>query len=381
MSKHSLWELESFYAPKSVIIIGSGLGGLWSAYYLKKLRPGWEIALVDKGLVPSGASTRNAGFASFGSLTELVYDARMLGIEKMLGLVHMRFRGLRKIRKMFPDHLIDFRRYGGFELISAGQYGSLQQLQHDIEWINGCLRQVTRTKHVFRISDKKISVFGFENTAHLVENKLEAQLHSGKLVQQLLQKVLSLGVSLLPGMEVKGFEQSGDGFLVHTEPGAPLFARKLLVCTNAMAGQLLPGLDLQPARGQILVTSPVQNLPFRGTFHADEGFYYFRNLGKRVLLGGARNKAFEAEQTFDPSLSDTIQQELERYLREVILPGRSFSVEHRWSGIMGMGSSKFPTVKQVSPGCFCATGMGGMGVAFSPVVGKRVAQMMVEASA
>ncbi|WP_315816304.1 FAD-dependent oxidoreductase [Paraflavitalea speifideaquila] len=31
----SIWEKESFYAPKDIIIIGSGLVGLWSAYYIK----------------------------------------------------------------------------------------------------------------------------------------------------------------------------------------------------------------------------------------------------------------------------------------------------------------------------------------------------------
>ena len=35
----SIWEKESFYAPKDVIIIGSGLSGLWCAWFLKKKKP------------------------------------------------------------------------------------------------------------------------------------------------------------------------------------------------------------------------------------------------------------------------------------------------------------------------------------------------------
>jgi hypothetical protein len=66
----------------------------------------------------------------------------------------------------------------------------------------------------------------------------------------------------------------------------------------------------------VLLTSPIKGLPFRGTFHADEGFYYFRNLGDRVLLGGARNKAFEEEQTTEMHPSVKIQEALEAYLSE-----------------------------------------------------------------
>ena len=35
----SIWEKESFFSPKDVIIIGSGFVGLWSAYYIKKRFP------------------------------------------------------------------------------------------------------------------------------------------------------------------------------------------------------------------------------------------------------------------------------------------------------------------------------------------------------
>ena len=62
----SIWEKESFYAPKDVIIIGSGLAGLWTALYLKKKKPGISVTIVDRGIIPTGASTRNAGFACSG---------------------------------------------------------------------------------------------------------------------------------------------------------------------------------------------------------------------------------------------------------------------------------------------------------------------------
>lgn len=70
----SVWEKETFFAPQDIIIAGSGFVGLWSAFYLKKRNPKLKITIRDKGIIPTGASTRNAGFACFGSLTELLAD-------------------------------------------------------------------------------------------------------------------------------------------------------------------------------------------------------------------------------------------------------------------------------------------------------------------
>ncbi|RYZ61103.1 MAG: FAD-binding oxidoreductase, partial [Chitinophagaceae bacterium] len=150
------------------------------------------------------------------------------------------------------------------------------------------------------------------------------------------------------------------------------------LCTNAFTKQLLPDEDIVPARGQVILTSPIPSLPFNGTFHADEGFYYFRNLGNRVLLGGARNKAFEEEATDVMETTENIQGELERYLAEVILPRfqNQYTIDHRWAGIMAFGKEKSPIVKQISPSLFCAVRMNGMGVALAPVVAQNVAKMM-----
>ena len=72
----SIWEKESFYAPKNVIIVGSGLVGLWCAWHLKKNDPKLSVAIVDRGIIPTGASTRNAGFACFGSVSsDNIFDS------------------------------------------------------------------------------------------------------------------------------------------------------------------------------------------------------------------------------------------------------------------------------------------------------------------
>jgi len=377
MIETSIWEKETFYNPKDIIIIGSGVVGLWSAYYMKLMKPQASILIVDRGIIPTGASTRNAGFACFGSVTELLQDARKMGEDKMLEIVAMRYEGLKRIRKVFSKNEIGYERSGGYELITDEQYSKFKQLKNDIGWLNITLRKVIKDNKVFQLSDKKIKNFGFKNVAHLVESKAEAQLHSGKLVHALIRKVQSMGVQVLTQTEVTHFEKINGKIVLQTNLPVTLQSEQLLICTNAFTKQLLPDLDVVPARGQVLVTSPIKNLPFKGAFHFDEGFYYFRNLGNRVLLGGGRNKAFKEEESAEMVTTDLIQQDLERFLHEVVLPKKSFTIEHRWSGIMGLGAEKMPIVKKIKKDVYCAVRMSGMGVALAPVVGEIIAHQML----
>ncbi|HTI12213.1 MAG TPA: FAD-dependent oxidoreductase [Puia sp.] len=374
LSSLSVWERESFFAPADIVIAGSGFVGLWSAYYLKKSAPHLSITIIERGIIPTGASTRNAGFACFGSLTELIADAQKMGEDAMLELVEMRYKGLKRITKLFHDKDTGFERHGGYELITDER--DVNELRSNIDWLNRKLKKIVKQQKVFQLQNDKIEEFGFAGVQHLIANKAEAQLHSGKLCQALLKLVQSMGVTVLNNITIKSFEKMNGHLVLHTDQPFTFTTSQLLVCTNAFARQLLPQLDIEPARGQILVTSPIEQLPFKGTFHYEEGFYYFRDLGDRVLLGGARNKAFEAEQTDEMTITDTIQKELERFLGEVILPGRTWHIEHRWSGIMGMGGDKQPIIRPINDHVFCAVRMSGMGVALAPIIGEKVAALM-----
>jgi len=376
----SIWEQETFFAPQDVIIVGSGLVGLWSAFYIKKKHPKCKVSILDRGFIPTGASTRNAGFACFGSLSELMDDSRKMGTEKLLQLVEMRFKGLERVQKHFKADAIDFELCGGYELYDDITPVSTSQLKGNIDHINTLLKPITGTKKTFRLAGENINDFGFRHTQHLVKNNLEGYLHSGKLLQQLLQRVQGMGVQVFNNIEVTNYDLFDNSIELSTNRKISFTTRQLLICTNAFAKDLLPQVDIKPARGQVLVTSPIKDLRWKGTFHSDEGFYYFRNIGNRVLLGGARNKAFQQEETTDMHTSELIQKTLETYLDEVILPAHKgeYTIDYRWGGIMGMGSEKLPVIEQPLPNVFCAVRMSGMGVALSPVAGQKVAAMIFQ---
>ncbi|MBL1222870.1 FAD-binding oxidoreductase [Chryseobacterium sp. L7] len=366
----SIWELETFYRKRDIVIIGAGFSGLWTAVSIKEQYPEKSVLIIERSPVPLGASTRNAGFACFGSLTEVIADAQKMGWEKTLELVKMRFEGLRKIRQYFNNDDIDFDLTGGYEILNNDE--PLQQL--DI--VNEKLKTITGLDKTYVLNQGKIKEFGLGKSEFLIENPCEGSLHSGKLLQKLLEKCYELKVEFLFGTEVKSIDENADEVNIHLSKTLSVKADKIIYCTNAFSSKFLEKEEIIPARGQILLTEPIGNLKLKGTFHYDEGFYYFRNLGNRILLGGGRNQDFKTEETTSFETTEFLQNHLEAFLKEVILPDQEVKIAFRWSGIMAMGSEKTPIVKQLSNRQFCAVRLSGMGVALAPKIGEMMAGMV-----
>lgn len=368
----SFWEKDSFYAPQDIVIVGAGLMGLWSALELKKNNANLRVTILERNTTPLGASTRNAGFACFGSPTELLHDAATAGADAMLEVVEMRYKGIQKIRSHFADSATGFDACGGYECINKN-YPAWNELDEKIHGLNKLLCEITGEEQLFRPCPEKLTALGLRGFDTLVENKSEAALHSGKLVGALTQKVQSAGVLILYGTEVTGWENTHGTVSVRTRQNIIFTAGKLLLCTNAFTPQLSNAVPVKPARGQVIVTSPINNLALKGTFHFDEGFYYWRNLGNRILLGGARNTAFEEEETTDLSGSEKIKQALIQFLRNHINPTYSYTIEHNWSGVMGFTHNKAPFVGYIGDNVISAIACNGMGVALTPVIAEKVA--------
>jgi len=190
----------------------------------------------------------------------------------------------------------------------------------------------------------------------------------------LLQKVQKLGVKILNNISVESFVTQDSSMEVKTDK-INFKTQKLFIATNGFAKQFVAE-EVQPARAQVLITTPIKNLKIKGTFHLDKGYYYFRNIDNRILFGGGRNLDFKTEETAVFGQTPRIQNQLEKILKETILPNTSFEIEHRWSGIMGVGPQKKAIVKQLSDNVFCGVRLGGMGVAIGSLVGKELGELL-----
>lgn len=366
---YSYWELKEWFTNVNFTIVGSGIVGLNCALELKKKYPKAKVLILEKGMLPQGASTKNAGFACFGSLSELVDDLNSHTEKEVYNLIDKRWKGLQLLRKNLGDQNIDFQQNKGFELCKNETFFDKYNAKKDT--INKLLKPIFK-QDVFLVEESK---FGFKKVYHNhFVNTFEGQINTGKMASELLQKVQKLGVKILNNILVENFTESGNNVAIKTNK-ITFKTNKLFIATNGFTKQLLEE-KVQPARAQVLITKPIKNLKIKGTFHLDKGYYYFRNIDDRILFGGGRNLDFKTEETTEFGHTTVIQNELERILKETILPNTNFEIEHRWSGIMGVGNQKNAIVKQISNNVFCGVRLGGMGVAIGSLVGKELAELI-----
>jgi len=366
---YSYWELKEWFTNIDFTIVGSGIVGLNCALQLKKKHPKATILILDKGMLPQGATTKNAGFACFGSLSEIIDDLNSHTEKEVFNLIAKRWKGLQLLRKNLGDATIDFQQNKGFELCESE--GFFQECIAKKEIINQLLKPIFNAD-VFSTCD---NTFGFQKVHQkYIVNNFEGQIDTGKMASELLKKVQSLGVKILNNITVESFVENKTNINIKTNR-LDFYTTKLLIATNGFASQLLQE-NVQPARAQVLITKPIKILPIKGTFHLDKGYYYFRNIDDRILFGGGRNLDFKTEETTEFGETEIIQNQLEKILKETILPNTSFEIEHRWSGIMGVGNQKKAIVKQVSNNVFCGVRLGGMGIAIGSFVGKELAELI-----
>jgi glycine/D-amino acid oxidase-like deaminating enzyme len=366
-SNFSFWETQTYLNDIDLIVIGSGIVGLSTAISYKEKYKNAKVVVLEKGLLPYGASTKNAGFACFGSVSELLSDLKKNHEDTVWQTVEMRIKGLELLRNRLGDKNIDFKEFGGYELFDKTE--RFEECAESVDYFNKLMKSYTGIKNTYTINHKKIDTFQFKQIKGLIFNKKEGQIDTGKMMQNLMQFASSKGIIILNSVTVSHIKDLKVEVKLQTSIGM-LATKRVVVATNGFANQLLKLKDVMPARAQVLVTKPINNLKIKGTFHYDEGYYYFRNIGKRVLFGGGRNLDFETETSTDFNLNPKIQNRLQQLLKTIILPEVNFEIEQRWCGIMGVGNEKKPIIKRISPNVVCAVRMGGMGVAIGSLVGK-----------
>ena len=369
----SYWEIKSWLSDIDFTIVGSGIVGLSCAIHLKQQHPKAKILIIEKGILPQGASTKNAGFACFGSLSEIIDDLKHHSDDEVLDLVKQRVEGLQLLRKTLGDENINYQAWGGYELFLENNKIFFEDTLAQKERVNKLLYPLFNAD-VFSLKDNH---FGYQNIHSLLSfNQFEGQIDTGKMMSALLQLAIKNNIKILNQVTLESYSESLND--VHLKTNLFNFkSSHLCIATNGFASQLLDE-NVKPARAQVLITKPIKDLKIKGTFHLDRGYYYFRNIDQRVLFGGGRQLDFKGETTTKLEQTGVIQNSLEHLLKTTILPNTTFEIEHRWSGIMGVGQQKRAIVKPISNRVTCGVRLGGMGVAIGSLVGKELAKLYIK---
>lgn len=373
MATISFWEQEEFLRA-DVCIVGAGIIGLSLAAELLERQPQLRVIVLERNTLPTGASTKNAGFACYGSPTELWRDMTALGESTLCQLVEQRRRGLELLRQRLGDEAIGYQQCGGYELI----WGPHTAIVDRLDYLNRLLEPIFGSTYAY-LADGQLAAFGFgPQVEHLIALPHEGRINTGQLIRTAVRYAASLGAVVLTGTPVVRLESAGQNVevvsLARTGDVLRFRAAVAAIATNALLPSLAPCIPVRPGRGQVLITEPLEQLRWDGVFHFDEGYYYFRNVGKRILFGGGRNLDFEGETTDQLAITERIQAHLEEYLRTVIVPGMEFRVAMRWAGIMGFRTPSLPAVEWCDQRILGVFGCNGMGVAMGSLVAAAAAE-------
>jgi gamma-glutamylputrescine oxidase len=364
----SFWEKSSYFENIDFLIIGSGIVGMSTALFLKVKYPKAKIVIIERGYLPTGASSKNAGFTCFGSPTELYDDLQHISEHQVWETFSDRYNGLKSLFELVEPESIQYDACKSWDLIASNAKNDINP--NFIKYINEKALKITKVKEIYREDSAAISHFGFQHIKTAYCNSLEGGINTGLLIKSLYQKVIEADVQVIFGIEALSMENSNNNVEIFTNRGI-IKSEHCIIATNGFASQWIDE-DIQPARAQVLVTNPIPNLKVRGTFHYEKGYYYFRNIGDRILLGGGRNIDIKGENTANFGTTDAIQNRLKSLLRETILPNEEFNIDYTWSGIMGVGATKSPILRMLNKNTAIGVRLGGMGVALGSQVGKKL---------
>ena len=118
---YSYWETKGWLSDLDAVVIGAGIVGMNAGLRLKALHPQWNVLIIDRASL-GGATTRNAGFACFGSPSELLEDWGTLGPEGTVALVQQRWEGLKLLRRTCGDEALQYRSCGATEAFTDPEH-------------------------------------------------------------------------------------------------------------------------------------------------------------------------------------------------------------------------------------------------------------------
>ncbi|HAB90571.1 MAG TPA: hypothetical protein DCF84_08545 [Bacteroidetes bacterium] len=360
----SYWETNRVLSTADLLIVGGGFTGLSAAHFAYIKNPSFRITVVEKH--PYGqsmASTRNAGFACFGSPTEILADIEFEGIEQALARVKIRYEGIQLWLEMFSAKDFDYAPDGGLEVFHSTESSIYEKTLDKLSLLNSELEHHIGCKGVFSPS------YGINDSlCYGIGIAGEAGLHPGKLHSSLLSSLQSKPIAFINGIGIPPLEywiKKKGVWHIPTASGW-IISEYILLANNAGLSELTK--NTVPGRGQVILTEPFNHGLPAGTFHAREGYMYFRTLGDRILLGGGRDAFRKQEESMKPIGTKEVKLYLEDYLTTHICPGQQVSIAEHWAGIMAFTNNQQKGLlsKYLEDKVLTAGRMGGMGVAIAP---------------
>ncbi len=311
------------------LIVGAGIAGFSTAYWLEKKYPEAKIIIVDRNKMGSGASGRNAGFVTCGSSEHFAKLMKNFGPEKALEIWRFSDTNSELLKSEIIQSNADkvlFSSTGSCTVAASDQdFARYTALVHTMSTMGVDVELIDEAR-----LKSDYAVKGFKGG---IEYRRDGVVHPLLLLRE-IQTMLKR-TQLIEDEEVFRIE-NGKQILTETQ-NYEIESEKVVVTLNGYLGLLWPewAQIVRPQRGQIIVT---ESLPkkVKGPCYLTKHLCYFRQLPTgELLIGGFRNIDLENENTFLDQVSDKIQSALFDFTKNFFDFTSGVKIKNQWSGIMG----------------------------------------------
>jgi gamma-glutamylputrescine oxidase len=337
--------------PPEVVVVGGGITGFSCALTLA--RAGKRVRLYEARSIAEGASGRNGGFALRGGAAAYPEAMEWLGVDPAREFWAWTERYLDRIEELGGDA---FRRTGSIRLANdaaerdelRAEVDALRSDGFEAEWV-----------------DEPGGPLAGRFPAGILHPP-DGVLQPARLVRRVAAAAADAGVEIREHERLESLEG--------------LDAEAVVVATDGYPSGLLGALEglIVPTRAQMLATEPLAEVLFERPHYGRHGFdYWHQRRDGTLLAGGFRDVSLESEFTAEETVTEPIQQALQRFVSELL--GFQPEIRNRWAGIFGLVTDLMPVVGRV-PGeerLWVAGGYSGHGMVLGFACGDLVAEAVL----
>jgi glycine/D-amino acid oxidase-like deaminating enzyme len=372
-----------------VCIVGGGLTGLWTAYYLKKADPSLAITVIEKHIAGYGASGRNGGWCS--ALFPRSTDAlrRAYGDDAARAMRLAMIDTVDEVGRVTTAEAIDCDFERGGTLVFARDTVQRASAQAEVD-----------DARAFGVDDLELVTAGLggHDDAHsralAATSSLAAafdpacaRLHPAKLVRGLARVVEAMGVIIAEQTEV--VEWAPRRVLYSGAGGQGLVQCDTVVLATEGYGAQLPGVGrrILPLYSLMIATEPLSDELWdelgiaHGTTFSDYRHllvYGQRTADNRFAFGG-RGARYHWGSTIKPEYDrvERVFGHLEETLGDLFPAVRGTPMSHRWGGPLGVPRDWHPTASfNPATGVAFAGGYVGDGLSTTNLAGRTLGQLI-----
>jgi glycine/D-amino acid oxidase-like deaminating enzyme len=370
-----------------VAIVGAGMTGLWTAYYLTQHAPGLRVVVLEAERAGFGASGRNGGWLShLMPGNRAVYERGPGGRPAVAAFQRKLIEAVDEVLAILASNGIDADAVHGGNLCAATTAAALQRLRarRDADLHYGMAADEVLLLDAAEVG-QRIAVSGAVGGLYY---PCVARVNPAKLVLGLARLVESRGVTIYEHTPVRRIRPGTlEAPAALDVPGATVTAERVLICTEGYSGPLLGDRRLIPVNSSMIATEPLtadqwNRIGWAGRECLSDAAHTFvyaqRTADDRIAIGGrGRPYRFGSGTGGTGEIDQHTVDALVRRLT-VFFPGIGFTVAHGWTGVLGVSRDWCAFVEyDAGSGIGTSAGYAGHGVTAANLGARTLADLVL----